>query len=79
MQEAMHDTSLYREHAKLDPGAMRLPDETIIVRFRHLLEENNLSIQLLATINATLATRGLMLRMWPEITSLPQPLAGTAR
>ena len=43
------------------PGSMRLPDETTILRFRHLLEENNLSIQLLATINATLATKGLML------------------
>jgi IS5 family transposase len=40
----------------------RLPDESTILRFRHLLEENNLSIQLLATINATLATKGLMLK-----------------
>jgi AraC-like DNA-binding protein len=32
------------------------------LRFRHLLEESNLSIQLLATINATLATKGLMLK-----------------
>jgi transposase, IS5 family len=39
----------------------RLPDESAILRFRHLLEENNLSIQLLATINATIATKGLML------------------
>ena len=33
---------------------MRPLDETTILRFRHLLEENNLSIQLLAAINATL-------------------------
>jgi IS5 family transposase len=62
MEEALHDVSLYCEFARLDPGAMRLPDETTILRFRHLLEENNLSIQLLATINATLATKGLMLK-----------------
>jgi IS5 family transposase len=62
MEEALHDVSLYCEFARLDPGAMRLPDESTILRFRHLLEENNLSIQLLATINATLATRGLMLK-----------------
>jgi IS5 family transposase len=62
MEEALHDVSLYCEFAHLDPGAMRLPDETTILRFRHLLEENNLSIQLLATINATLATKGLMLK-----------------
>ena len=62
IEEALHDTSLYCEFARLDPGAMRLPDESTILRFRHLLEENNLSIQLLATINATLATKGLMLK-----------------
>jgi len=62
MEEALHDISLYCEFARLDPGAMRLPDETTILRFRHLLEKHNLSIQLLATINATLATKGLMLK-----------------
>ena len=30
--------------------------------FRHLLEANNLSVQLLATINATLIAKGLMLK-----------------
>ena len=62
MEEALHDVSLYCEFARLDPGVMRLPDESTILRFRHLLEENNLSIQLLATINTTLAIRGLMLK-----------------
>jgi len=63
MQEALHDVSLYCEFARLDSGSMHLPDETTILRFRHLLEENNLSIQLLAAINATLATKGLVLNM----------------
>ena len=62
MQEALHDVSLYCEFARLDSGSMHLPDETTILRFRHLLEENYLSIQLLAAINATLTTKGLMLK-----------------
>lgn len=62
MEEALHDISLYCEFAHLDPGVMRLPDESTILRFRHLLEEHNLTIELLATINATLATKGLMLK-----------------
>ena len=41
---------------------MRPLDETTILRFRHLLQENSLSIQLLAAINPTLATKGLMLK-----------------
>ena len=62
MEESLHDTPLYCEFAHLDPGATRLPDESTILRFRHLLEEHKLSIQLLATINATLATKGMMLK-----------------
>ena len=62
MEEALHDTPLYCEFAGLDAGISRLPDESTILRFRHLLEEHNLSLQLMATINATLATKGLMLK-----------------
>ena len=40
----------------------RLPDESTILRFRHLLETNNLSLQIMAAINATLIKRGLMLK-----------------
>ena len=62
MEEALHDVPLYREFAHLDAGATRMPDESTILRFRHLLEEHKLGIQLLVTINATLASKGLMLK-----------------
>jgi IS5 family transposase len=62
MEEALHDVPLYCEFAQLDAGITRLPDESTILRFRHLLEAHNLSAQLLATINATLTAKGLMLK-----------------
>ena len=62
MEEALHDVPLYREFAGLDAGATRMPDESTILRFRHLLEANDLSIQLMAAINALLATKGLLLK-----------------
>ena len=62
MEEALHDVPLYREFAGLDAGVTRMPDESTILRFRHLLEANDLSLQLLATINTMLATKGLMLK-----------------
>ena len=37
-------------------------DESTILRFRHLLEENNFSIQLLTAINVTFITKGLILK-----------------
>jgi IS5 family transposase len=61
MKEALHDSALYCEFARLDAGLVQMADETAILRFRHLLEEHNLSIELQATINATLIAKGLML------------------
>ena len=54
MEEALYDTPMFREFAGLDMGEDRLPDESTILRFRHLLEAHNLSLQILATVNATL-------------------------
>ena len=62
MEESLHDVPLYRAFAELDAGVSRLPDESTILRFRHLLEKHELSAQLLATINGTLAKRGLLLK-----------------
>lgn len=62
MEEALHDIPLYREFAHLDAGITRLPDESTILRFRHLLEEYQLGQQILATVNAKLSDRGLMLK-----------------
>lgn len=61
MEEELHERPLYRRFAGLE-GAARVPDETTILRFRHLLEKHQLTSQLLATINAGLARQGLMLK-----------------
>jgi IS5 family transposase len=52
MEEALHDVPLFREFAALDAGATRLPDESTILRFRHLLEEHQLAQQFLQTLIA---------------------------
>ena len=62
MEEALHDIPLYREFVKLDAGITRLPDESTILRFRHMLEQNDLGAQILAAVNAKLIDRGLMLK-----------------
>jgi IS5 family transposase len=62
MEEALYDTPMFREFARLDMGEDLLPDESTILRFRHLLESHNLSVQILATVNATLTAKGLLLK-----------------
>lgn len=62
MEEALHDVPLYREFAGLDGDMTRLPDETTILRFRHLLETHDLGSSMLAVVNGLLSAKGLMLK-----------------
>ena len=61
MEEELHERPLYREFVGL-AGTPRIPDETTILRFRHLLEKHDLAARVMATINAGLAQQGLMLK-----------------
>ena len=62
MEEALHDVPLYREFADLEGPMRRLPDESTILRFRHLLEKHGLAAPMLATVNRVLQARGLSLK-----------------
>ena len=62
MEKALHDTPLFREFAKIDQGAARLPDETTILRFRHLLERQDMAPDMLRLVNDILGATGLLLR-----------------
>lgn len=63
MEEALHDVPLYREFAGLEGPMRRLPDESTILRFRHLLEKHNLGDAILARVNEILQRHGLMLKV----------------
>ena len=61
MEEALFDTPLYRDFSGLG-SAQRMPDRVSILRFRHLMEAHQLAPQILATVNAMLADKGLLLK-----------------
>ena len=61
MEEALHDMPLFREFAGLNWDTA-VPDETTILRFRRLLEDNKLAPQILALVNELLGAKGLLLR-----------------
>ena len=62
MEEALHDMPLFREFAGLGGWSDRLPVETTILRFRHLLEQHKLAPKILQAVNELLSSKGLMLR-----------------
>lgn len=67
MEEALYDTELFREFGGLEMGEDQLPDESTILRFEHLLEAHDLSVQILTTINATLPAKCLLLKQGAEV------------
>ena len=62
MEEALHDLPMLRDFAGLDAGEDAMPDETTILKFRHLLERHRLAQALFDETAAMLAERGLLLR-----------------
>ena len=60
-EEALFETSFLRDFVGIS-GTERIPDRVSILRFRHLLEEHELSPKILAVINAKLAAHGLLLK-----------------
>ena len=62
MEDALHDIPALRRFAGLDAGESRMPDETTILNFRHLLEAHELAESLFQDVVSLLAERGLILR-----------------
>ena len=62
MDEALHDVPAFRDFAGLSRWDERIPSESSILRFRHLLERHKLADQVLATVSALLQAQGLQLK-----------------
>ncbi|WP_019573952.1 IS5 family transposase [Curvibacter lanceolatus] len=62
MEDAPHDVPLFREFAGLGGWDNRVPDESTILRFRHLLEQHKLAPQILQVVNQSLTAKGLLLK-----------------
>ena len=61
MEEALYEIASLRAFAHLSLTEA-IPDETTILNFRHLLEENDLAEDILKLVNAHLARKGLLNR-----------------
>ena len=59
MEDAFYDSLALRRFAGVDLGAAAAPDETTILRFRHLLEKHELCGKILDTVNLYLENKGI--------------------
>ena len=62
MEEALYDMESMRRFAGIELGEDAVPDETTILKFRHLLEQHRLTERLFAEVSALLDERRLLLR-----------------
>ena len=61
-EDALYEITPMRRFARLSLGRGRIPDESTILQFRHLLERHQLTESIFAEINAHLRDKGLLLR-----------------
>lgn len=61
-EETLYDSEAMRRFAGIELGDDRIPDETTILNFRHLLERHGLTEAIFAEVNAHLANKGITLR-----------------
>jgi IS5 family transposase len=62
MEEALIEVPTMRRFAGIELISDRIPDETTILSFRHLLEKHGLGEQIFDTVKALLADRGVTMR-----------------
>ena len=58
-EEMLYDSDAMRRFAGIELGDDRIPDETTILNFRHLLERHGLTETIFAEVNAHLADKGI--------------------
>ena len=61
-EETLYDREAMRRFAGIELGDDRIPDETTILNFRHLLERHGLTQAIFADVNAHLVDKGITLR-----------------
>jgi IS5 family transposase len=59
VEEALYESPVLRRFAGVDLGRAPAPDETTVLRFRHLLEEFELCGRILDTVNQYLESKGI--------------------
>jgi len=62
MEEMLIDTPCFRRFAGIDMVSERIPDETTILNFRHLLEEHGIGEQIFEAVKQTLKDQGALLQ-----------------
>ena len=62
VEEALYESPVLQRFVGVDLGMAPAPDETTVLRFRHLLEKHSLGGQMLDTVNEHLESKGIKIQ-----------------
>ena len=62
VEEALYESAALRRFVGVDLGMAPAPDETTVLRFRHLLEEHDLGGRMLEVVNVPLEAKGIRIQ-----------------
>jgi len=62
VEELLYESATVRRFVGVDLGVAPAPDETTVLRFRHLLEKHSLGEQMLDTVNEHLESKGIKIQ-----------------
>jgi len=62
LEDTIYDSQAMRGFAGIDLGSGSVPDATTLLKFRHLLEQHELTKRILEEVNVHLTQRGLLMR-----------------
>ena len=62
LEDALYEIESMRRFARLELNENAIADETTILKFRRLLEQQGLAVKILEAVNAHLGQQGLLLR-----------------
>ncbi len=81
MEEALIEVPTMRRFTGIDLISDRIPDETTVLTFRHLLEKHALGEQNFATVKAHLSAGGMTMRQGTivNVTLIPAPISTFTR
>jgi transposase len=66
-EDALYDSETMRRFVGVELGEDALPDETTILKFRHLLERHQLTEAIVAAVQDLLTARGIVLKSGPIV------------
>lgn len=62
LEDAVHDRLSFQRFLSLDPLTQKVPDETTVLHFRHVLEKHQLAVAIFQKVRTQLEERGLLMK-----------------